>query len=96
MSAKENAPAIHCESASPDRSISTTDDTARPGDTVSAALPPMPLYVIVVETRSGNFTRRPYMSLSSAEKAVKRAQARGVYATIRLLACTPVPGGGFE
>lgn len=71
----------------------TCNDTAQGDKLVSAKIPPMPLYVVVVETRGQNFTRRPYLSIASAEKAVRRAQDRGVYACIRLLACTPAPGG---
>lgn len=71
--------------------------TAATSEHVSAhpQLPATPAYLLIVEVRGDKFQRRPYMSLSSAEKAVERARSQGRYATVRLVACTPVPGGDF-
>ena len=71
------------------------DSTAELDNRVSAhpQLPATPAYLLIVEVRGDKYQRRPYMSLSSAEKAVERARSQGRYATVRLVACIPVPGG---
>lgn len=75
--------------------LANTHCTATTGEHVSAHphLPAVPAYLLIVEVRGEKYQRRPYMSLSSAEKAVERARSQGRYATVRLVACTPVPGG---
>lgn len=46
-------------------------------------------YCVVVRTDHGKFRRRLYLSLHSAEKAVQRAKARGVYAAMVLAVIVP-------
>jgi len=52
-------------------------------------LPSLPAYIVVAEVRGDRFTRRPYLSLASAERAVDRARAQGRFACIRLMRCVP-------
>jgi len=47
-------------------------------------------FCVVVETPTGRYRRRLYLSLSSAEKSVERARANGKYAAIVLATITPV------
>ncbi|MGO1629458.1 MAG: hypothetical protein ACTHX2_11635 [Microbacterium sp.] len=49
--------------------------------------------VVLVEDRSGNYRRRLYLSLRSAERAVERANARGADARLVLCRLEPVEGG---
>jgi hypothetical protein len=59
-----------------------------------------PLYVLITKTPSERITRRVYLSLHSATKAVQRAQARGNAASLELCRCVPytvgseIRGGG--
>ncbi|ANI91667.1 Hypothetical protein BJL86_0873 [Dietzia timorensis] len=75
-----------------DLASESTAERGAPGS-ASTHLPAIPAYMLIVEIKGDKYQRRPYMSLSSAEKAVERARSQGRYATVRLVACTPVPGG---
>lgn len=48
--------------------------------------------VVVVETPGGKYRRRCFLSLSSAQAAVERAQAKGYAATVVLARLEPVEG----
>ena len=49
-------------------------------------------YVAVVEIAEGKYRRRPYLTLAAAQRAVERAEARGVTATVTLCELVPVRG----
>lgn len=52
-----------------------------------------PLYILVVKTVAERVTRRTYLSLPAAEKACKRAQARGHAVTLELHRVVPYTVG---
>lgn len=73
-----------------------------PESTVTARIPHLtaadialsrPLYLLVVKTPAERVMRRTYLSLPAAEKAVKRAQARGSAATLELHRVVPYTVG---
>lgn len=49
-------------------------------------------YVAVVEIAEGKYRRRPYLTLAAAQRAVDRAEARGVTASVTLCELVPVRG----
>lgn len=53
-------------------------------------------YAVLVETTEGRYRRRLMLSLHSAEKAVRRAEAAGHQAQMILVRITPVTGGDFS
>ncbi|SLM98460.1 hypothetical protein FM106_15885 [Brachybacterium faecium] len=56
----------------------------------------MPLFVVITKTPADRISRRCYLSLHAAEKATKRAQARGSAATLELRAVVRVEGVGTD
>lgn len=50
-------------------------------------------YVAVVEVAEGKYRRRTYLTLAAAQRAVERAEARGVAASVTLCELVPVVGG---
>jgi hypothetical protein len=58
-------------------------------------------YVVLLVGRSGNYVRKPYVSLHSAQQALQRAQDRGQHAHLVLCRLTPItadlgPDGGDQ
>lgn len=75
---------------------------AHPQDTGAPRIPHLtaddiaaarPLYLLVVKTQTDRVQRRTYLSLTAAEQAVKRAQARGHAATLELHRLVPYTTG---
>ena len=82
MTTKRNAPASN-EGAS---AIQTrTESTPSEAALFAAARG----YCVIVSSNEGQYRRRLYLSLSAAEKAKERAQARGCYAAIVLAVIIP-------
>lgn len=52
-----------------------------------------PMYLLIVKTQTDRVLRRPYLSLPAAEKAAKRAQARGSAVTLELHRVVPYTVG---
>ena len=52
-----------------------------------------PAYVVVVKTQSDRRVRRLFLSLASAEKAARRAQARGSAVSLELMRLVPYTVG---
>lgn len=52
-----------------------------------------PLYLLIVKTPSERITRRCYLSLHAAEKACRRAQARGSAASLEMHRVVPYTVG---
>lgn len=50
-----------------------------------------PAFAILVQRRNGQWTRQLYLSLHSAQRAVERAETRGVEARLQLVEIVPVP-----
>ena len=82
MSAKENAPAVN--EGAPNHP--TADDSTPSEAALSAAARG---YCVIVTSAEGRYRRRLFLSLHSAEKAVQRAKARGLYAAMVLAVIVP-------
>lgn len=52
----------------------------------------MPLFVVITKSQTERISRRCYLSLHAAEKAAKRARARGSAVTLELRAVVRVDG----
>ena len=92
MSENENAPARESEGAS-DTSNPATNCSQHSRNRVSELHARATGYAVLVETPHGNFRRRLYLTLASAQNARQRAHDRGQYAAIVLVQLVPVTGG---
>lgn len=83
----------------------TANEISVAGDThILSAAPPISAedalefiagaYVAIVTTTHGHHRRRVFLSLHSAEKAIRRARAAGHTADIVLCELRPIAGGG--
>lgn len=84
MSAKNNAPAGNEGAAT---GLVNHDQYSHDQADVRAAVTG---YALAVETGSGRYRRRLFLTLSAAENAVRRARERGQYAEVILVRVVPV------
>ncbi|MGI8445961.1 MAG: hypothetical protein ACR2MP_02000 [Streptosporangiaceae bacterium] len=49
-------------------------------------------YVALVEVADGKYRRRTYLTLAAAQRAMERAESRGVAASVTLCELVPVRG----
>lgn len=95
MTTTENRPSM--TETAPEKRLATQDQSTdlAPFPHLSAAdiANSRPLYVLVVKTPTERLTRRTYLSLPAAEKACKRAQARGSAAMLELHRVVPYTVG---
>lgn len=93
---RESRPSMAAEAA-PESVVATRDqDTeVRPVPHLTAVeiAESRPLYLLVVKTPAERVMRRTYLSLPAAEKAVRRAQARGSAVTLELHRLVPYTVG---
>jgi hypothetical protein len=76
----------------------TTKDRSRPGeggsdsgwDDADTSVSNVPAYLVLLVGRNGNTLRKPYLSLHSAEQAMRRARKRGQQAHLVLCRLLPV------
>lgn len=73
--------------------VQSTEQAPLPHLTAADIALSRPLYLLVVKTPSERVMRRTYLSLPAAEKAVRRAQARGSAATLELHRLVPYTVG---
>lgn len=92
---KRNGPGATPGAVSPSHILSREDghqDTAPapiPHLTAAQIAESRPLYLLIVKTPADRLMRRTYLSLPAAERAVRRAQARGSAATLELHRVVP-------
>lgn len=82
MSANRNAPASN-------RGASTIQIHPESTPSEAALLAAARGYCVLVSSNEGKYRRRLYLTLSAAEKAKERAEARGCYAAIVLAVIIP-------
>lgn len=95
MTTTENRPSK--AEAAPEKRLAThSQDTEAPRFphlTAAQIAESRPLYLLIVKTPTDRLTRRTYLSLPAAEKACRRAQARGSAATLELHRVVPYTVG---
>ena len=79
------------QKAGPTAETGPHENTCNPEDTPTEAalFAAARGYCVIVTSSEGKYRRRLYLSLHSAEKAVQRAKARGLYAAMVLAVIVP-------
>ena len=79
------------QKAGPHHETGPHENTCNPEDTPTEAalFAATRGYCVLVSTTEGKYRRRLFLSLHAAEKAKKRAQARGCYAALVLAVIVP-------
>lgn len=96
MSAQESRPRQAAEAAPKSVVATQHQDTGAPSIphlSASEIAASRPLYLLIVKTPTDRIARRCYLSLHAAEKACRRAQARGSAASLEMHRVVPYTVG---